>query len=64
MAEKFAAFLTVCSSVEDLEYVVLVVYTVFSLQFTILKITNNNVYNLKISLNLTFVADDPCHIDQ
>ena len=31
MAEKFAAFLTVCSSVEDLEYVVLTVYTVFSL---------------------------------
>ena len=29
MVEKFAAFLTVCSSVEDLEYVVLAVYTVF-----------------------------------
>ena len=64
MAEKFAAFLTVCSSVEDLEYVVLMVYTVFSLQFIILKIANNNICDLKISLNLTFVADDPCRIDQ
>ena len=63
MVEKFAAFLTVCSSVEDLEYVVLMVYTVFSLLFTILKIANNNICDLKISLNLT-VADDPCHIDQ
>jgi hypothetical protein len=30
MVEKFAALLTVCSSVEDLEYVIVVVYTVFS----------------------------------
>jgi hypothetical protein len=32
MVEKFAAFLTVCSSVEDLEYVIVtvMVYTVFS----------------------------------
>lgn len=30
MVEKFAAFLTICSSVETLKYVVLMMYTVLS----------------------------------